>query len=154
MQKLVSLIKSHLFIVVLEDRPKKTLVWFMSENVCLCSFLVLWCHVLCLSLCHFKFIFVHDVRMCSNFIDFTCSFPTFPVPLAKETVFFPILYSCLLCWKLYTCWFIFGLSILFHMSVFVPIPHPFDYCNCVVLSEVEESYASCFVFSSCLLWKF
>ena len=38
MQKLVSLIRSHLFIFVfisiaLGDCPKKTLVWFMSENV-------------------------------------------------------------------------------------------------------------------------
>ena len=106
------------------------------------------------SLSHFKFIFVHDVRACPNFIDFTCSFPTFPAPLAKKTVFFPVLYSCLLCWKLYICMFISGLSILFHMSVFVPVPHSFDYCNFVVWSEVEEGYASCFVFSSDLLWQF
>ena len=38
MQKLVSLIRSHLFIFVfistaLRDRPKETAVWFMSENV-------------------------------------------------------------------------------------------------------------------------
>ena len=31
------------------------------------------------------------------------------------------------------------------MSVFVPIPHCFDYCSFVVLSEVWEGYASCFV---------
>ena len=34
---------------------------------------------------------------------------------------------------------------LIHMSVFVPIPHSFDFCSFVVLSEVWESYASCFV---------
>ena len=33
-----------------------------------------------------------------------------------------------------------------HMSVFVPVPHCFDYCSFVVLSEVSESYTSCFVF--------
>ena len=33
-QKLVSLIRSHLFIsIALGDRPKKTLVQFMSENI-------------------------------------------------------------------------------------------------------------------------
>ena len=31
------------------------------------------------------------------------------------------------------------------MSVFVPIPHCFDCCNFVILSEVWASYASCFV---------
>ena len=34
---------------------------------------------------------------------------------------------------------------LIHMSVFVPIPCCFDYCSFVVLSEVWEGYASCFV---------
>ena len=43
-QKLLSLIRSHLFIfafvsVALGDWPKKTLVRFMSENVCLWSLL-------------------------------------------------------------------------------------------------------------------
>ena len=52
--KFVSLIRSHLFIFVvisiaLGDLPKKTLVWFMSENVLpMISSGVLWCHVLCL----------------------------------------------------------------------------------------------------------
>ena len=56
MQKLVSLIRSHLFIfvfisIVLKDRPKKTVVWFMLGMFCLCSLQgVLWCHALCLSL--------------------------------------------------------------------------------------------------------
>ena len=35
---------------------------------------------------------------------------------------------------------------LIHMSVFVPILHCFDSCSFVVLSEVWESDASCFVF--------
>ena len=37
-----------------------------------------------------------------------------------------------------------------HISVFVTVPHCFDYCSFVVLSEVWDSYASCFV----LLLKF
>ena len=40
------------------------------------------------SLSHSEFIFVHGVRVCSTFTDFT-SCPTFPVPLEEETVFFP-----------------------------------------------------------------
>ena len=74
-QKLVRLIMSHLFIfafisVALGEWPKKILIWFMSENVLLCYLLeVLWCHILHLSLNHFKFAFVHDVRVSSNIID-------------------------------------------------------------------------------------
>ena len=36
------------------------------------------------------------------------------------------------------------------MSVFVPVP--LDYCSFVILSEVWESYASCFVLA--ILWQF
>ena len=35
---------------------------------------------------------------------------------------------------------------LIHMSIFVPMLHCFDSCSFVVLSEVWESDASCFVF--------
>ena len=44
--------------------------------------------------------------------------------------------------------FIWGLSILFHWSIylfFVPIPHCLDNCSFVVLSEVWKNYASNFV---------
>ena len=46
------------------------------------------------------------------------------------------------------CGFVSGLYLVLfiHMSVFVPVPHCFDYCSFVVLSEVSESYTSCFVF--------
>ena len=75
-QKLISLIRSYLFIFVfisiaLGNWPKKTLVWFTPDNGFLMfssrSFMVS-----CLvfkSLSHFEFIFVYGVRMCSNFID-------------------------------------------------------------------------------------
>ena len=42
------------------------------------------------SLIHFEFVFVHDVRECSNFIYFTCSCPVFPAPLNEETIFSPL----------------------------------------------------------------
>ena len=75
-KSLLSLIRSHLFIfafisVALGDWPKKTLVWFMSENV-LPMFSFKSCMVSCLifnSLSHFEFIFGYGVRVCSNFID-------------------------------------------------------------------------------------
>ena len=75
-QKLVSLIRSHLFIfafisIALGDWPKKTLVRFMSENV-LPMFSSKSFIVSCLmfkSLSHFEFIFMYGVRECSNFID-------------------------------------------------------------------------------------
>ena len=75
-QKLVSLIRSHLFIfafisIALEDQPKKTLVQFLSENVLTMfssrNFMV--SYIMFKSLSHFEFIFVHGVRMCSNLVE-------------------------------------------------------------------------------------
>ena len=72
-QTLISLIRTHLltfaFIsIVLGDRSKKTLLRFMSENV-LPIFSSRRPMMSCLifkSLSHFEFIFVYDVRDCSN----------------------------------------------------------------------------------------
>ena len=49
------------------------------------SFLVLG--LIFRSLIHFEFIFVNGEKKCSNFILFTCSFPTFPASFIEETVF-------------------------------------------------------------------
>ena len=74
-RKLVSFIRYRLFIFVfvssaLGEWPKKTLIRLMSENVLTLSLLgVLYCHVLCLSLSHFEFVFLYSKRGCSNFID-------------------------------------------------------------------------------------
>ena len=71
---------------------------------------------------------------------------------------FPILYSCLLCWRLIDCKCVslFLDSILFHWSLCfctntsqLCIP-----CSFVISSEVWESYASCLFFSSRFLWQF
>ena len=75
-QKLISLIRFPLLIfafisIAFGDWPKKTLVWFMSENV-LPMFSTRSYMVLCLifkSLSHFEFIFVYGVRECSTLID-------------------------------------------------------------------------------------
>ena len=75
-QKLICLIRSHLFIfafisIVWGNWPKKTLIQFMSENV-LAMFPSRSFMMSCLifkSLSHFEFIFVYGERVCSNFID-------------------------------------------------------------------------------------
>ena len=73
--KLVNLIRSHLFTfafisTVLGDWPKKTFVWFMSKSVWpMSSFKSFMVSLFSFrSLCHFEFIFVCGVRMCSDFI--------------------------------------------------------------------------------------
>ena len=110
---------------------------------CLCSFLgVLWCHVLCLVFNHFEFIFVHGVRVCSNFIDLHAVVHLSQQHLLKRLsfshfMFFPPL--------LIYFWALYSLPLI-HMSVFVPIQHCFDYCSFIVLSEDWECYTSCFVF--------
>ena len=73
--KILSLIRSHLFIFVfisitLGDRSKKILLQFMSKGVLPMfssgSFIV--SYLTFRSLIHFEFIFVYGVRECSNFI--------------------------------------------------------------------------------------
>ena len=86
------------------------------------------------SLIHFDFIFVYGVRKCSNFIllhvavQFSqhhllkrMSLPhcIFLPPLSK--IGYPI-----------GAWVISGLYILFHWSVFVPVPYCLDDCSFVV----------------------
>ena len=72
-QKLLSLIRSHLFIfipVTLGSRSKSILLRFMSKSVLPMfstkSFIV--SDLTFRSLIHFEFIFVHGVRKCSNFM--------------------------------------------------------------------------------------
>ena len=92
--KLVSLIRSHLFIfafisTALKDCSKKTMVQFISENV-LPMFSSGSSMVLCLilkSLSHLKFIFVYGMRECSNFIDLYAVIQLSPHHLLKRFSF-------------------------------------------------------------------
>ena len=75
MQKLLSLIRSHLFIFVFIDitlgsGSEKTLLWFMSESIqpMFSSKSFIASGLAFRSLIHFEFIFVHGIRECSNFI--------------------------------------------------------------------------------------
>ena len=86
-QKLLSLIRSHLFIfgfifITLGDGAKKILLLFMSKSVLPMfssrSFIV--SSLTFQSLIHFEFIFVYGARECSNFI-FLQVAPVFPAPL-------------------------------------------------------------------------
>ena len=73
-QKLISLIRSHLFIfafisIALGDWCKKTLLQFTSESVLpvFSSRIFMGSCLIFKSLSHFKFIFVYGVRVCSDF---------------------------------------------------------------------------------------
>ena len=160
MQKRVSLIRSHLFsfafitvALPLGDRPKTAVAQFMLRKV-LPELSVRSFTVSCLmrkSLSHFEFLFCMVWgRVLTSWTYIQMS--DFPTHLLKRL--FPILYSCLLCGRLIDCrcvsLFLGSLfcSIDLYVCFLNPVPYCFDYHSFVVLSEVWESYASCFVFSS------
>ena len=102
-QKLLSLIKSHLFIfvfisVTVRCGSKKILMWFMSKSVFPMfsskSFIV--SGLIFKSLIHLEFIFVYGVRECSNFILLHVAVQFSQHHLLKRLVFSPC-NSCLLC---------------------------------------------------------
>ena len=106
-QKLLSLIKSHLFIFVfivitLGGGSEKILLWFMSESVWPMfsskSFIV--SSLIFRSLIHFEFIFVCGVREFLNFFYMLLS--SFSSTTIGET-FFCIVCSHLLCHRLVGC---------------------------------------------------
>ena len=99
------------------------------------------------SLSHFDFIFVHSVRVSLALLIY--SFASFVQNTYWRDCLFHILYSCLLYWRLIDCRCV-G---LFLASLFLPLIciyfvhyHTCDYCSFVILSEVWESYTSCFPF--------
>ena len=100
------------------------------------------------SLSHFEFIFVYGVRVCSNFIDLHVAVQLSRHHLLKRLSFFHYIFlhplSKVDCSMWIYFWALYSVPLI-HMSFFVPIPHCLDYCSFVVLSEVWEGYASCFV---------
>ena len=108
-QKLVNLIRSHLFIfafitiaLALGDWPEKTVVQFLLENVLpvlsFRSFIVL-----CLMLkssSHFEFVLCMVWGCVLTSLAYI-QMSSFPTHLLKRL--FPILYSCLLCGRLIAC---------------------------------------------------
>ena len=158
MQKCVSLIRSHLLIfalisVALGDRPKKTLVQFMSETISpMFSSRNLWCPVFKL-LCVYFCVWCEGVLTCSNVMDLHVA-----VQLSQHPL--PFVCSCLHCQRLTDdrCigLFLGCLSCFFDPFVwFCAIPCCFDYFSFVVLSEVWEVLCLLhYSFSSGLLWQF
>jgi len=139
LQKLVSLIRSHLFAFAFCCLGILNLgkhCYDLSENILpiISSSFMVSC-LMFKSLSPFEFIFVHGVKECLNFID-SSGCPTFSTPFAKRL--FPIVCSCHLCQRLivHRCGFISGFS--------VPVSCFFADCSFVVLSEVWEGYTSCF----------
>ena len=102
-QKLLSLIRSHLFVFVfisisLGDGSKKIFLWFMSKSV-LPMFFPKTFIVFGLtfsSLIHFEFIFVCSVRECSHFI-FYMQLSSFSSTIYWRDCLSSIVKSCRLC---------------------------------------------------------
>ena len=140
-QKLLSLVRSHLFIFVfisitVGDRSRKILLWFMSKSVLPVfssrSFIV--SGLTFRSLIHF--IFVYGVRECSNFIILHVAVQFSQHHLLKG-LSFSIVYSCLLCHRLvdHRCvgLFLGFLSCSINLYVcFGLVPYCFDDCSFVV----------------------
>ena len=93
-QNLEHLVTFHLFTFVfisiaLGDWPKETLVWFMSENglsmLSSRSFIV--SSLMFKSLSHLEFLFVHWVRMWSDFIDLLAAVQLSQYHLLKRLLF-------------------------------------------------------------------
>ena len=147
-QRLASLIRYHFFIFVfisidLGNWPKKTLAWFTSENVLhmFSSRILVVSYLTFKSLSHFQFISLYGERVCSNVIDLHVVAQLSQHHLLKKL--FPLyILALLLCQRLidHRCVGLFQFSILFHwsiLSVFVPMPHYFDYCSVQSLSRVR-----------------
>ena len=154
-KKLTSLIGFHLFIfafisAALGDWSKKPLVQFMSENV-LPMFSSGSFAVSCLMCKSFS----HSHHFCAQWVLYwsTRDSPTLPTLCCcwEETAFSPLhsLASIVKDQLSKGLWVYFWALYMVPVSlIFVPVPHCFDYCAFVVLSEVWEGYASCFVSTS------
>ena len=103
------------------------------------------------SLIHFKFIFVWGVRNYSDFTDLDVAIHLYQHSLLKTLSFRHCIYSFLFCQRLIDsrCMDLF-LGPLFHSIAFclffVPVLCCFDYCSCVVLSDVWGPMASTLFF--------
>ena len=140
MQKLISLIGSHLFIfafisITLGAWLKERVLWFMSENVF--PVFTLWClsHISVFTPCWACVCAWWETALTSlihTWLQHTC----------WRDRLFPTVCSCLLRVSLF--WALLSVPLI-HVSVSAPVRCCFCYCSFVVASEVWESCASCFV---------
>ena len=101
------------------------------------------------SLCHIEIIFVHDVHMCFNFIDLHAAFQLSQHHLLKKLSFSCFIFLPPLLTTDSMCLGLFMDSLFSSIGLYVcfcKVPHCFAYCSFVILSEVQESQASCFFF--------
>ena len=102
------------------------------------------------SLIHFKFIFMYDIRKCSNFILLHIAY--FPAPLIEEAIFAQLYILTSFVKKKQKqkklpigasiCLWALHLVPLINISVFVPVPYCLDGCGFVVGPEVRQVYSS------------
>ena len=124
LQKLLNLIRFHLFILFLSSLgcgSQKILLWFMPKSVLFSSKSFIVSGLTFRSLIHFEFIFVYGVRECSNFIFLHAAVQFFQYHLLKRLSFLQCIFLTPLSkirWP-HVCGFISGLSILFHLSIFL-----------------------------------
>ena len=149
-QKLLSIIKSHLFIFVfisitLGNGSKKKK---QCCNLCQSVLLVFFSRSFVVygltfrSLIHFKFIFIYvleDVLISLLYMQLS----SFPSTTYRRDCLLSIVYSCLLCHRLinHSAWVYFlgfHLVPLIYMPIFMPILHCFDYYSSVAQSEARE----------------
>ena len=102
--KLLSLIRSHLFIfvfmlIILGSGSKKILLRFMSKSFWFSSKSFIVSGLTFRSLIHFEFIFVYGIRKCSNFILLHVAVQV-PSTTSWRNCLFSIVYSHLLCCRL------------------------------------------------------
>ena len=142
-KKLLSLIRSHLFIfvsifIIVGEGSKKTLLQLMSKGILpiLSSRSFIVSAVTFRSLIHFEFIFVYGVREYSIFVILQDASQFITYHLLQRPSFLHCIFLILLSKInfLYVHQFISEVHILFQWSmfVFVPVPHCFDCCNFVV----------------------
>ena len=134
--------------IALGDWLEKTPVLFMSERVLpmFSSRSFMESCLMFMVLSHFEFIFVHDVKACSNFIDLYAAVPFSQHHLLEIVLFLFIFLPHLLkidsrCMIYF--WALYFVPLPFSMSAFIPVPYCLDYHNFAILSEFWKSFASC-----------
>ena len=140
---LISLIRSHLFIFAivsftLGDRASKKKHWYTDVKECSAYvyFYEFYGFRSCIwSLTNFEFIFIYDVRKCSNFTLLHVAIQ-FPQHLYWRDCLFPVVYACLHYYRLidHTCVGLLLVSLICSASLCVNFlcQYCFDYCSLVV----------------------
>ena len=139
MQKLLSFIRSHLFIFVfisitLGGGSKKNLLWFISKSVLPMFFSKRFI----VSGLTFRSLIHLSLFLCMVLGSVLISFFYMELSSFRSTTYwrdclFYIVYPCLLChkWVDNRCLALYPAPLIF-ISVFVPVPYCLDYCSFVV----------------------